>query len=150
MTLAQLLIFAKKVKDVADGVFAISALFVVPCIAVTPVLWLLQKPPEIRSHASARTLVEGGDLQELKGGLDFKDGAPLRVAYQLELVNAQGIVVRFPRVETQGALNFDSMLLPIPQSVKPGTYKLIAQVQYTVNPIKAVDKAVEVTTIVVN
>lgn len=149
MTVTQLAILAKKFKVVMDGVYALSALFVVPCIAVTPILWWLEKPPEVRAHVTARTLL-GGAIQELQGGLDFKEGQPLRVAYHLELVDRQGIVVKFPKVETRGTPRFDNMLLPIPSNVKPGDYRLVAKVRYAVNPIKAVAKEIPVTTITVN
>ena len=148
MTLTQLLILSKKFKTLADAVYGISALFVVPCVAVTPVLWWLQKPPEVRSHVSARSLGEG--LQELQGDIDFNNGPPLRVAYHLELIDTKGEIIRFPRIETRGTPKFDNMLIPIPSTIKPGDYRLVAKVQYAVNPIKAVAKEIPVTTITVH
>jgi hypothetical protein len=149
MTATQLLILGKKFKTIADAVYALSALFVVPCVVVTPVLWCLQKPPEIRSHVQARTVL-GGSMQELQGGIEFNEGQPLRVAYHLELIDRHGRIIKFPKVETRGTPRFDNMLIPIPATIKPGDYQLVAKVQYTVNPIKAVAKEIPVTTITVN
>lgn len=149
MTLTQLLILGKKFKATADAVYALSALFVVPCIAVTPIVWWLEKPPQVRAHVKARTLF-GGSVQELQGDIDFKEGQPLRVAYHLELVDFKGTVVKFPKVITRGTPRFDNMLVPIPATIKPGDYRLVAKVQYAVNPIKAVAKEIPVTTITVN
>lgn len=149
MTVTQLLILGKKFKAVADGIYALSALFVVPCIVVTPFVWWLEKPPEVRAHVRARTLL-GGAMQELQGNIDFREGQPLRVAYHLELVDLKGTVVKFPKVETRGTPRFDNMLIPIPSTIKPGDYRLVAKVQYAINPIKAVAKEIPVTTITVN
>lgn len=149
MTPTQLLILGKKLKVVAEGLYAISALFVVPCVVVMPLVWWLEKPPEVRAHVQARTVL-GGAMQELQGNIDFKEGQPLRVAYHLELVDLKGTVVKFPRVETRGTPSFDNMLIPIPATIQPGKYRLVAKVQYTVNPIKAVAKEIPVTTITVN
>lgn len=149
MTLTQLLILAKKFKVLADAVYAVSALFVVPCIIVTPLVWWLEKPPEVRSHFKVKSLL-GGAMRELQGGIDFKDGQPLRVAYHLELIDFKGTVVKFPKVETRGTPKFDTMLIPIPATIHPGDYRLVAKVQYTVNPIKAVAQEIPVTTITVN
>jgi len=148
MTITQLLILGKKFKAVADGIYALSALFVVPCIIVMPVLWWLEKPSIVRAHVNARPL-HGGELQELSGGIDFQV-KPLRVAYHLELVGDGGTVFQFPQVETKEPPKFDSLLLPIPSTVKPGSYRLVAKLQYAVNPIKSVSDEIKVTTVTVD
>jgi hypothetical protein len=147
MNFTAIVVWYKSVAATLNGLVAVSSLLVVPMLVVAPIAWLTEGHTHLRSNLRTSGV---GEYQRLSGDLQF-ERAPLKVTYKMELVNPiSGEVVSFPTVETKGVPHFDNTLLPVPKSLKPGTYVLRANVHYVTNPLVAQNEVVEVSTIVVD
>jgi hypothetical protein len=140
---------AKKAKTAYDGLFAIFSLFAVPAAATSVIFWYFEGPGSMHaSHSSMKA--KAGEAAHLSSELQFT-AKPLKVFYQLELVDEEGhIAFQYPVASSRGVPQLDNMLIQVPASVRPGNYSLIAQVRYAVNPIKAQDQTVQVASITVD
>lgn len=155
MNLTTITAMLVKAKSVADGVFAVSSLIVVPVLFTVPLVWLLEKPGSVRAaHGDSAPLVVSAYRDKhsqspsvLVNGLEFS-WTPRRTVYHMELVDTTGnVVLTYPKVETREEPRFDNIILQVPSSIKAGTYQLVAQVSAAVNPIKSTEATVVVASI---
>ena len=145
-----LIAWLAKTKEVVDVVFTCSALFAVPVIVVAPIGWLLDKPPAIRASFKSHS-DEGASYQQVSGTTDIEaqEAKPLRTSYHMELIDSQGQALAYPQVDSKGTPELDNVIVPIPSSLQPGAYRLVAKIKYTINPLKVVEEEVQVSTIMV-
>ncbi len=136
-----LILWWKSAKLAADGLFTVASLFAVPAIVIAPMVWMSEHPGSMRSSLH---VVSVGNQRALSGGLEFSE-KPLKVVYHLELSNpSTGESYRYPQVDSRGVPQFDNVMLQVPGDAPKGEYQLKAAVHYVVNPLKAVDRVVEV------
>lgn len=145
-----LIAWIAKTKEVADIVFTCSALFAVPVIVIAPIGWILDKPPSIRASFKSHS-DEASSYQELSGktNIETPESKPLRTSYHMELIDSQGQALEYPQVDSKGTPQLDNVIVPIPTSLEPGTYRLVAKIKYTINPLKVIEEEVQVSTIMV-
>lgn len=148
MNITALIFAVKKAWATMNSVFTVLSLFAVPAIVTTPVVWLLQsnEAPRFSSSASSKTSAQA----RVSGELVFPQ-EPLRVVYHLELLDDAGkAIMNYPEKETRGSPSFDNVILSVPESLRPGEYRLVARVRYALNPIKGGSSTVQVASILVN
>lgn len=144
MNITAMIIWGKKAWTTINSIFTVCSLVVVPAAVTVPIVWALQTDhgPRFNSKSKAGSAVSG-ELVFLE--------EPLKVVYHLELLDQDGkSVMNYPEKVTKGAPNFDNIMLSVPESLRPGEYRLVARVRYALNPIKGGTSIVQVASISVD
>lgn len=136
----------RKCKTFANHGFSVISMVTVPAIAGMAIYWGLQNPSHIKVMASSNFAVnaQAGSITRVSSQVRMQ-AVGHQVAYRLKLVDDTGDVkYTYPNVVIgDDQLKLDEVKIKLPDTIQPGAYSLVADMEYLINPIKSNSMQIE-------